>query len=89
MAGTMYYEVPVKIEEDKEEGVFRVTSPALSELITEGATFKEALDNARDALIAVFEIYEELGRPLPSSIVEHDERQMAHGGIDTHMLAAG
>lgn len=83
----MYYSVPIKIEEDENEGVFRVTSPALSELITEGCTLDEAVDNARDALIAVFEIYEEFGRQLPHAVVKHDDREITHVGIETSMLA--
>ena len=78
-----YYSVPVEIEEDKEDGVYRATSRVLPELITEGVTVDEALENARDALLAVFEIYEELGRPLPESI----RRQNANGSVQTELLA--
>jgi antitoxin HicB len=39
----------------------------LPELITEGDTVEEALDNVRDALTAVVETYHELGRQLPAS----------------------
>jgi len=47
------------------EGGFTVTSPLLPELVTEGDTIEEALDNVRDALAAVVEAYQDLGRPLP------------------------
>jgi antitoxin HicB len=48
------------------EGGFTVTSPAIPELITEGDTVEEALANAEDALRAVAELYEDLGRgPIP------------------------
>ena len=50
------------------EGGYTVTSPPLPELITEGDTIAEALANAEDAFAAVVEIYEDRGRPLPSSI---------------------
>ena len=50
------------------EGGYTVTSPLLPELITEGDTIAEALANAEDAFAAVVEIYEDRGRPLPSSI---------------------
>ena len=50
------------------EGGYTVTSPPLPELITEGDTIAEALANAKDAFAAVVEIYEDRGRPLPSSI---------------------
>ena len=42
--------------------------PLSPELITEGDTVAEALANAEDAFAAVAEIYEDRGRPLPSSI---------------------
>ena len=35
------------------------------ELVSEGDTLDDALANARDALAAVVEAYEDLGRPLP------------------------
>jgi antitoxin HicB len=47
------------------EGGFTVTSPLLPELVTEGETVEEALANVRDALAAVVEAYEEMGRHLP------------------------
>jgi antitoxin HicB len=42
-----------------------VTSPLLPELITEGDTFDEAMANVQDALAAVIEAYQDLGRALP------------------------
>jgi antitoxin HicB len=50
------------------EGGFTVTSPLLPELVTEGDTLEEALSNVRDALAAVVEAYEDLGRPLPPNL---------------------
>jgi antitoxin HicB len=50
------------------EGGFVVTSSVLPELVTEGDTFNEAFDNVQDALEAVIEVYQDLGRPLPVSI---------------------
>ncbi|WP_258719050.1 type II toxin-antitoxin system HicB family antitoxin [Phormidium yuhuli] len=44
-----------------------MTSPLLPELLTEGDTAEEALANVQDALIAVVEIYEDLGRTLPQN----------------------
>ena len=46
------------------EGGFTVTSPVLPELITEGDTVEQALDNVHDAVAAALEIYEDEGRPL-------------------------
>jgi len=58
------YKVPLILHEQPDGG-FTVTSPALPELLTEGDSVDEALANVRDALSAVVEIYQDLGRPLP------------------------
>ena len=50
------------------EGGFTVTSPALPELVTEGDTLEEAFANVKDAVAAVFELYEEQGRRLPVGV---------------------
>ena len=60
------------ILESQPEGGYTVTSPILPELITEGETVSEAIANAEDAFAAVMEIYEDRGRPLPSSIYVND-----------------
>ena len=65
MAGV--FKVPLVLEAQPEGG-YTVTSPVLLELITEGDTLEEALDNVRDALAAVVELYEDLGKPLPASL---------------------
>lgn len=58
------YKLPL-ILDPQPEGGYTVTCPLLSELITEGDTVQEALNNASDALAAILEAYEDLGRPLP------------------------
>ncbi len=63
----MIYKVPL-ILTPQPEGGFTVTSPLLPELITEGDTVDEAMENVRDALTATIEIYQDLGRPLPQSV---------------------
>lgn len=65
----MLYKVPL-ILTPQPEGGFTVTSPVLPELVTEGDTPDEALHNARDALAAVIETYQDLRRSLPSGIVQ-------------------
>ena len=50
------------------EGGYTVTSPTLPELVTEGDTPEEALENVRDALVAVLEIYDDLGKSFPANI---------------------
>jgi antitoxin HicB len=62
----MQYKIPL-ILEPQPEGGYTVTSPLLPELVTEGDTAQEALENVKDALAAVVEIYEDLGRQLPPS----------------------
>ena len=49
------------------EGGYTVTSPLLPELITEGISIRDATENVKDALAAVIELYEELGRSLPQN----------------------
>ena len=62
----MDYKVPLTLA-PQPEGGYTVTSPLLPELLTEGDSLGEALGNAKDALAAVIEIYEDLGRTLPES----------------------
>src|SRR5438270_87517 len=57
----MHLKLPL-IFEPQPEGGFTVTSPLLPELITEGDSVEDALENVRDALAAVIEIYQETGR---------------------------
>jgi antitoxin HicB len=63
----MLYKLPL-ILSPQPEGGFTVTSPVLPELVTEGDTVNEALANVQDALAAVIEIYQDLGRPLPGNV---------------------
>jgi antitoxin HicB len=67
----MHLKLPL-IFEPQPEGGFTVTSPMLPELITEGDSVEDALENVRDALAAVLEIYQETGRALPASLIISD-----------------
>ncbi len=62
------YKVPLVLT-PQPEGGFTVTCPLVPELVTEGETVKEALANASDALAAVIEAYEDLGKPLPAVLL--------------------
>ena len=62
----MDYKVPL-VMTPQPEGGYTVTSPLLPELVTEGDTIIETLENVKDALAAVIELYEELGRSVPVS----------------------
>ncbi len=50
------------------EGGFTITCKELPELITVGDSLDEAIENVKDAFMAVFEIYQDTGRALPESI---------------------
>ena len=60
----MLYKVPL-ILSPQPEGGCTVTAPVLPELLTEGDTVAEALADVQDALAAVVESSQELGRSLP------------------------
>jgi len=63
----MHVKLPL-VFEAQAEGGFTVTSPALPELITEGDSLDDAIENARDALAAVVETYAEMKRALPGGV---------------------
>lgn len=62
----MNYRIPLVLT-PQAEGGYAVTSPVLPELVTEGESVDEAIGNAKDALAAVVELYEDLGRSMPRS----------------------
>jgi antitoxin HicB len=64
----MHLKVPLMLA-PQPDGGYTVTSPLLPELHTDGNTADEAVSNVQDALAAVIELYEDLGRPLPPSAV--------------------
>lgn len=61
------YKLPLVLE-PQPEGGYLVTCPLLPELITEGETVQEAIQNANDALSAIVEGFKELKRPLPPAL---------------------
>jgi antitoxin HicB len=61
------YKLPLVLD-PQPEGGYTVTCPLLPELITEGDTAREALGNVTDALAALLEAYQTLGRPVPPAI---------------------
>ena len=68
----MNYKIPLVLT-PQPEGGYTVTSPLLPELVTEGDTLDEALSNVKDALAAVIEAYQDLGRQLPQNSQIHDD----------------
>ena len=71
----MEYKIPL-IFTPQPEGGYTVTSPLLPELVTEGASLDESLENVKDAFRAVMELYQELGRSLPENIQISDEKSL-------------
>ncbi len=67
---SLIYKLPVVLD-PQPEGGYTSTSPVLPELITEGDTVQEALNNIADALAAVLEAYEDLGQPVPPILQQH------------------
>lgn len=67
----MLYKVPLVLT-PQPEGGFTVTSPLLPELITEGDTIEEAMENVNDALAATIEAYQDLGMQLPKNVLISD-----------------
>lgn len=62
----MEYKIPLLLT-PQPEGGYTVTSPLLPELVTEGDSLDEALENVKDAFAAVLELYQEMGRSLPEN----------------------
>lgn len=59
------YKLPLLLE-PQPEGGFTITCPLLPELITEADTLEEVTPHVADALEAIIEAYQDLGRPLPA-----------------------
>ena len=62
----MEYKIPLLLT-PQPEGGYTVTSPVLPEFVTEGDSLNEALENVQDALAAVIELYQDIGRSLPEN----------------------
>ncbi len=62
----MDYKIPLVLI-PQPEGGYTVISPLLPELVTEGGSLDEALENVKDALAAVIELYQDLGRSWPEN----------------------
>ena len=71
----MEYKIPLVLT-PQPEGGYTVTSPLLPELVTEGASLDESLENVKDAFRAVIELYQELGRSLPENIQISDGKSL-------------
>lgn len=74
------YKLPL-VFEPQSEGGYVVTCPILPELITEGETIQEALQNANDALAALIDGFQQLNRPLPIAL--HAEKKGSPLWVET------
>ena len=68
------YKVPLVLS-PQPEGGYTVTSPVLPELVTEGDSLEEAMENVRDALQAALETYQDLGKPLPANLLQNPQAE--------------
>ncbi len=73
-APTTVYCITVKLTPEPEGG-YTVTCEELPELITDGNSVDEALNNVIDAFIATLELYEDLGRTLPDNIIQKSKQE--------------
>jgi len=64
-----FLKIPL-ILEPQDEGGWVITSPLLPELITEVDSLKELHEVVTDATQAVLELYEDMGKSLPVSLME-------------------
>lgn len=63
-----FHPYTLNLEPDREDGGFVVTSPIVPELITQGDTREEAIEMARDAMLAALQGYmhQRKAFPIPS-----------------------
>ncbi|MGH9335662.1 MAG: type II toxin-antitoxin system HicB family antitoxin [Vicinamibacteria bacterium] len=61
------FKVPLVLTRQPEGG-YTVTSPVLPELVTEADSADEVVKHVSDALQAVLELYEDLGKTLPPNL---------------------
>jgi antitoxin HicB len=64
------YKIPLVLD-PQPEGGYTVTCPILPELITEGDTAQEALGNIPDALEALLDAYQRLGKTIPAVLKQN------------------
>jgi antitoxin HicB len=61
------YKLPLVLE-PQPEGGYTITCPLIPNLITEADTLDQVQANVADALAALIEMYEDLGKPLPPAL---------------------
>ena len=82
------FKVPLVLRAQPEGG-YVVTSPALPELLTEGDTLEEAVSNVPDALTAVLELYDDLGKPFPANLqIDTQDMPLRFEGVITPLTGS-
>ncbi len=66
------FKVPLVLT-PQSEGGYTVTSPVLPEMVTEGDTLEQAMENVQDALDATLELYDDMKMPLPANLLQDSE----------------
>jgi len=61
------YKLPLVLE-PQPEGGYTIACPLIPNLITEADTLDQVQANVADALAALIEMYEDLGKPLPPAL---------------------
>jgi len=59
-------EIPLVVVKPQADGGFVATSPWFPEMVTEGDDLREMVENVREALGAVIDMYDKLDQPLPT-----------------------
>ena len=68
------YKLPLVFTPEQGSG-YTVTSPLLPELVSCGRDLADTIVQVEDALAAVIELYEDMGRPLPSGLRQEEDGQ--------------
>lgn len=66
MSGRMY-KIPLVLE-PQPEGGYTITSPVVPDLVTEADTLEQVIPHVADALAALLELYQDVGKPIPPAL---------------------
>ncbi|HSJ56359.1 MAG TPA: type II toxin-antitoxin system HicB family antitoxin [Anaerolineae bacterium] len=61
------YKIPLVLE-PQPEGGYTITSPVVPDLVTEADTLDQVIPHVADAVAALLELYEDLGKPIPPAL---------------------
>ena len=63
----LIYRIPLVLE-PQPEGGYTVTSPVVPDLVTEADTLAQVIPHVADAVAALLELYQDLGKPVPAAL---------------------